>query len=70
MKKPVTIQVNVSGKQLGAALIQDDGPVTFVSKTLTPTQQHYENNEWELLTSVSSVHNVSGHIFGRWILYS
>ena len=36
MKKPVTIQVDASGKGLGAALIQDDGPVTFTSKPLTP----------------------------------
>ena len=32
MKKPVTIQVNVSGKRLGATLIQDDSPVAFASK--------------------------------------
>ena len=36
MKKPVTIQVNVSHKGLGATLIQDDGPVAFTSKALTP----------------------------------
>ena len=38
-KKPVTIQVNASSKGLGAALIQDDGPVTFVSKALTLCKQ-------------------------------
>ena len=51
-KKPVTIQVDASGKGLGAALIQDDGPVAFASKALTPTEQHYANNERELLTCV------------------
>ena len=40
-KKPVTIQVNASGKGIGATLIQDDGPVTFASEVLTPTEQHY-----------------------------
>ena len=39
MKKPVTIQVNVSGKRLGATLIQADDTVTFASKALTPTEQ-------------------------------
>ena len=37
-KKPVTIQVDASSKGLGAALIQDDGPVTFASKVLTSTE--------------------------------
>ena len=39
MKKPVTIQVNAPSKGLGAALIQDDGPVTFASKALTLCKQ-------------------------------
>ena len=54
MKKPVTIQVDASGKGLGAALIQDDGPVAFASKALTPTEQRYANNERELLACVFS----------------
>ena len=56
-KKPVTIQVDASGKGLGAALIQDDGPVAFASKALTLTEQCYANNERELLP-VSFVQNI------------
>ena len=52
MKKPVTIQVNASSKGLRAALIKDDGPVTFASKALTPIEQHYANNERDILTCV------------------
>ena len=40
-KKPVTVQVTASSKGLGAALIQDDNPVTFTCKVLTPTEQCY-----------------------------
>ena len=47
VKEPVTIQVNASGKGLGAALIQDDGPVAFAS-----TEQCYADNERELFTCV------------------
>ena len=47
MKKPVTIQLYASGKGLGAALIQDDDPVAFASKVITPTEQQYANNERE-----------------------
>ena len=38
MKKPMKIQVDASSKGLGATLIQGDGPVTFASKALTPTE--------------------------------
>ena len=67
MKKPVTIQVNASGKGLGAALIQDDGPVTFASKVLTPTEQCNANNEWELLTCVFNGELFQTYVFGRHI---
>ena len=68
MKKPVTIQVNASGKGLEAALIQDDGPVTFASKALTPTEQHYANNERELLTCVFGAEHFQTYVFGRHFL--
>ena len=50
----MTIQVDASSKELGVTLIQDDGPVTFASKGLTSIEQHYANNERELLTYVFS----------------
>ena len=65
MKKPVRIQVDASGKGLGATLIQDDGPVTLTSKVLTSTEQHYANNEWELLTSVFSTEHFQTYVFHR-----
>ena len=65
MKKPVTIQVDASGKGLGAMLIQDDGPVTFASKALTPMEQHYANNERELLACVFGAEHFPTYVFGR-----
>ena len=65
MKKPVTILVDASSKGLGAALIQDDGPVAFASKTLTPTVQHYANNERELLTCVFGAERFWTYVFSR-----
>ena len=65
MKKPVTIQVDASGKGLGAILIQDDGPATFVSKALTPTGQCYANIERELLTCVFSAECFRTYFFAR-----
>ena len=65
MKKPVTIQVDASGKGLGAALIQDDGPVAFASKALTPTEQCYANNERELLACVFGAERFRTYVFCR-----
>ena len=64
-KKPVTIQVDASGKGLGAALIQDDGPVAFASKVLTPTEQRYANNERELLACIFGAERFRTYVFGR-----
>ena len=61
----MTIQVDASGKGLGAALIQDDGPVTFASKALTPTEQRYANNERELLACVFGAERFQTYVFGR-----
>ena len=65
MKKPVTIQVNASGKGLGAALIQDDGPVTFTSKALTPMEQCHAKNERELLPCVLDAACFQTYVFSR-----
>ena len=39
VQKPVTAQVVASKKGLGAALLQEECPVAFASKALTPTEQ-------------------------------
>ena len=65
-KKPVTIQVDASGKGLGATLIEDDGPVAFASKALTHSEQHYANNERELLACVFSAECFRTNVFGRY----
>ena len=68
MKKPVTVQVGAPSKELGAALIQDDGLVAFASKVLTPTEQCYANNERELLAFVFSTECFQTYVFGRWFM--
>ena len=52
-------------KGLGATFIQDDSPVTFTSKALTPTELHYANNERELLTCIFSAECFQTYVFGR-----
>ena len=64
-KKPEAIQVNASSKGIRAMPIQDDGPVPFTSKVLTPTEQYYANNERELLACVFSAECFQTYVFGR-----
>ena len=46
---PVTIQCDSSETGMGAALLQEGQPVTFASRTLTPTERGYAQIEKECL---------------------
>ena len=48
-KKPVALHVDASSKGLGAALFQDNKPIAFASKALTPAETRYANIERKLL---------------------
>ena len=50
--KPVAIQVDASMRGLGVTLIQDKGPVEYLSKFLTETETRYSNIEREMLAVV------------------
>ncbi|CAC5360352.1 unnamed protein product [Mytilus coruscus] len=40
-KQPLTLNVDGSSKGLGAVLLQNDKPIAYASRALTPTQQRY-----------------------------
>ena len=65
VQKPVTIQVNASGKGLGAALLHEGCPVAFASKALTPTEQQYANIEFELLACVFGAECFHTYVSGQ-----
>ena len=48
VKKPITLQVDASQGGVGAALIQDEGPVAYASKAMNETQQRWAQIEKEL----------------------
>ena len=62
VKKPVTIQVDASGKGLGGALIQNDGPVTLLPKHSHPQSSAIQTMRGNY-SPASSVQNISGHMF-------
>ena len=60
--EPVVLHVDASIKGLGAALFQNDKPIAFASKALTPAETRYANIERELLAVVYTAAKNSIHI--------
>ena len=50
--KPLKVQADASKDGLGAALLQDDQPIAFASKSLSDAEKRYANIERELLAVV------------------
>ena len=64
-QKETVLEVDASQKGLGACLLQDNKPVAFASKTLTPTQLAYSNIERETLAIVNGVTQFHTYLFGK-----
>ncbi len=64
-QKETILKVDASQKGFGACLLQDNKPVAFASKTLTPTQSAYSNIERETLAIVNGVTKFHTYLFGK-----
>ena len=60
----VTIQVDASQVGLDAALLQDNKPIAFASKTLTDAECRYANIEREILAVVFGAERFHTYIYG------
>jgi hypothetical protein len=65
--KPVTLQVDASQHGLGAAIIQDNGPVAYASKALNETQPRHSQIEKELLAIVFGCKRFHRYVHGKTI---
>ena len=63
--RPVTVQVDVSQRGLGACLVQEGKPIAFASKSLTDTETRYANIERELLAIVFACQRFNTYVLGR-----
>lgn len=63
--KETVIQVDASLRGIGAALIQDNKPVAFVSKSLTDVEQRYANIEREMLAVVVGCERFHTYVYGK-----
>ena len=63
--KELIIQCDASSTGLGATLLQDDHPLAYVSRALTPTERNYSQMEKECLAIVFSTERFHQYTFGR-----
>ena len=62
---PVSIETDASQSSLGAVLLQNGRPISFMSKALTDTQSRYSNIEREILGMVTGIEHFHQYLFGR-----
>ena len=64
-EEPTTIQVDARSIGVSAALMQQGKVVSYHSRALTPTQQHYSNIERECDGLVNGVKHFHHYVFGH-----
>ncbi|XP_054289748.1 uncharacterized protein K02A2.6-like [Macrosteles quadrilineatus] len=62
---PVTLQCDASQFGLGASLLQNGKPVSYISRTLNPTECHYAQIEKECLAVLFAFERFEQYLFGK-----
>ena len=65
--QPLTIQTDAREYGLGAALLQNNRPIAFATKTLTDVETRYGSIECECLSVVFGLEKFHTYIYGRHI---
>ena len=60
--------MDASGAGLGAALLQEDGPVAFASKSLVGAETRYSNIEREMLGILFGLERFHHYVYGRHVI--
>ena len=63
--KPITVQADARKDGLGAALLQDNHPIAFASKSLSDAEKRYANITRELLAAVFACERFHTYLLGR-----
>ena len=66
-REPTVLEVDASSNGLGAALIQNNRPIAFASKSLTDTESRYANIERELLAVVYALEKFHTYVYGKHV---
>ncbi len=65
--KVFEIYTDASSKQLGAVITQENRPIAFFSRKLSPTQRKYSVSKIELLSIVKTLKEFKGMLWGQSI---
>lgn len=67
VNKPVKLSVDASSKAIGACLMQDDQPVAYATRALTPSQQNYPQIEKEAMAIQFACKRFHEYVYGKQI---
>lgn len=62
--KPFELTTDASNFAIGAVLSQNRQPISFISRTLNPTEQNYATNEKEILAIVWALQKLRNYLYG------
>lgn len=65
VNKPVTLTVDASSKNLGAALLQEGQPVAYGARALTKSEQNYPQIEKEALAILFGCKKFHEYVYGK-----
>ncbi|CAG4931717.1 unnamed protein product [Colias eurytheme] len=65
VNKPVTLSVDASSKNLGAALLQEGQPVAYGARALTKSEQNYPQIEKEALAILFGCKKFHEYVYGK-----
>lgn len=64
-EKPFELTTDASNFALGAVLSQSNRPISFISRTLSKTEEHYATNEKEMLAIIWSLNSFRNYLYGK-----
>ena len=66
--KRTILQTDASKKGFGAVILQDDKPVYFASRSLTPAERNYQNLERECMAAIWGMEKFHFFLYGKQFL--
>ena len=66
--KCITLQTDASKKGFGAVILQDNKPIYFASRSLTPAEQNYQNLEWECMAAIWGMEKFHFYLYSKEFL--
>ena len=64
LNKEFELTTDASNYAIGAVLSQEDRPITFISRTLSKTEENYAANEKEMLAIIWALKSLRNYLYG------